>query len=271
MKIELTFPDGLEKCLTTSYDDGVLQDRKIVALFNQAHIKCTFNLNSGFFGQTDTHRDVDHSHMPKEEIAALYQGHEVAIHTVSHPSLTDISDTEFIRQVIEDKKAIEACVQYEVTGSAYPNGRYNAHVIEMLRQLGIQYARTTHQTEDFSIPENFLEWKTTCRHANPKLLTLTDRFLHEDGLKLFYVWGHSYEFDIDQNWDLLQEFCTKIGNKSGVWYATNKEVYEYITAYRNLVFGDDNKIVYNPSHTDVTLKCGEQLVTAKKYEIVLID
>ena len=57
--------DGKMKALTFSYDDGVLQDRRLIEIFNKYGLKATFNLNSGFFGGKWTLvRDgvtVDHS------------------------------------------------------------------------------------------------------------------------------------------------------------------------------------------------------------------
>ena len=39
--------NGKMKALTFSYDDGTLQDRRLVEIFNKYGLKATFNLNSG--------------------------------------------------------------------------------------------------------------------------------------------------------------------------------------------------------------------------------
>ena len=41
------FPGGKHKVLTMSYDDGRLEDRRLVELFNRYGIRGTFNLNGG--------------------------------------------------------------------------------------------------------------------------------------------------------------------------------------------------------------------------------
>ena len=46
-KIYKAFPGGKHKVLTLSYDDGKVQDRRLVKIFNKYGIKATFNLNSG--------------------------------------------------------------------------------------------------------------------------------------------------------------------------------------------------------------------------------
>ena len=65
--------------------------------------------------------------------------------------------------------------------------------------------------------------------------------------KLFYLWGHSYEFDEKNNWDRMEEICRKLSNKEDTWYATNIEIYEYVEAYHSLVFSADSNIIYNPT------------------------
>jgi len=73
-KIYFCFPGGRFKALTMSYDDGKKQDRKLVEIFNKYGIKATFNINAGLLGKDDR--------IAAEEIANLYQGHEVAAHTI---------------------------------------------------------------------------------------------------------------------------------------------------------------------------------------------
>ena len=77
----MLFPGGKKKAMTFSYDDGVIQDRRLVELFNRYHVKGTFNLNTetlGFQGFADFQgKHVDISKIAPQEVASLYQGHEV--------------------------------------------------------------------------------------------------------------------------------------------------------------------------------------------------
>ena len=68
---------------------------------------------------------------------------------------------------------------------------------------------------------------------------------------LFYLWGHSYEFDNDGNWQLIEDFCAFIGGREDVWYATNGEIYEYVQAYNSLQYSADGHLVKNPTSVDV--------------------
>lgn len=251
----ILFPEGRSKALTMSYDDGVLQDKRLVDIFNKYGIKGTFNLNSGFFGQEDEGKVngiiVDHSHIPASEIQEVYKNHEVAIHTLRHPNLEKLPKEVIIYEVIEDKKNLEELVGYPVRGMAYPFGTYNENVIKILKDLNIEYSRTVNVHHSFELPNNFLEWQATCHHGDQELFDLTERFLSSDSLSLFYVWGHSYEFDVDDSWDTMEEFCKKVGNNSDIWYATNIQIVDYVNAVNSLKFSCTGSSVYNPSGLDV--------------------
>ena len=83
MQIRLNrFKDGKPKAMTMSYDDGVRQDIRLVEIFNKYGIKGTFHLNSG--NLTDSY-DPNSRCLSKAEIANVYKGHEVSMHTSTHP------------------------------------------------------------------------------------------------------------------------------------------------------------------------------------------
>ncbi|MBN2046838.1 MAG: polysaccharide deacetylase family protein [Anaerolineaceae bacterium] len=253
------FPNGKTRAFTMSYDDGTLQDRQLVALLNRYGIRGTFNLNAGFFGRADEsfaagERAVNHSVLPADEIAALYANHEVALHGLNHPWLAELPREVMAYELLEDKRRLEALIGYPVRGMAYPYGSYNQIAIEVLRGLGVEHARTTQAHHGFDLPQNFLEWSSTCHQGDPALIELTEAFLAEGGasrLKLFYVWGHSFEFDDRMDWSAFERFCQQVSGHSDVWYATNIEIVDYLNAWERLKFSADGSLVLNPSAVDV--------------------
>ena len=239
-KIYACFPGGKHKVLTMSYDDGKKQDRRLVSLFNEYGIKGTFNINGGIEG--------DERRIPFEEYKALYEGHEVACHTWSHPTIERCPLTMVAQEIIEDRKKLEAMTGYPVRGLAYPNGSYSREIIDMLPALGIRYGRIVGNTDDFKLPENFLKWKATCHH-NHNLLELGQQFvdLHKKQyLYCMYVWGHSYEFDDKDNWDVMEDFCKLVANRDDIWYATNIEIVDYMDVVKAAQFSADGSFVHNP-------------------------
>ena len=150
------FPGGKHKALTFSFDDGRKEDRRLVELFNQYGMKGTFNLNSGLHNA---------ERIPISEYKELYRGHEVACHTVLHPTITRSPLDQVAQQILEDRRALEELVETPVCGLAYPNGSYTHKIQELLPALGIRYARTVRSAQDFAIPEDFTEWNPATSDA----------------------------------------------------------------------------------------------------------
>lgn len=259
-QVLLCFPAGRHKALTLSYDDGRSADRRLVELFNRYGLRGTFHLNSGLFGTPDR--------VPEEEVRTLYAGHEVSAHTRTHPTIARSPNEAIVHEIIEDRRQLERVVGYPVRGMSYPNGSHDGRIRSMLPGLGIEYARVVPSTGQFGLPDDWLEWKPTCHH-NHNLMELAETFagLHKKQyLYLMYVWGHSYEFDQDGNWDRMEQFGAFIGGRSDIWYATNIEIVDYVKAYERLKFAASLEFVYNPSATSVWLSVNGDIVEVEAGE-----
>ena len=102
-----------KKYFTLSFDDGLEQDKRIIALMKQYGLKGTFNLNSGLFGQRGevmglgsfSFRDceegvwhrwpfsyVPHNRIPEDEILQVYEGMEIASHGFRHEPLKKLDE-----------------------------------------------------------------------------------------------------------------------------------------------------------------------------------
>lgn len=225
---------GKMKALTFSYDDGVTQDRRLIKILDKYALKCTFNINSGLFGNAVAGEGngvtFPHVRLRAQEIATVYAGHEVAVHTLTHPWLNRIADADVIREVEQDRKALSALVGCSVDGMAYPmgTGAMNEHVVRLIREnTGVRYARTTTSTYDFGLPQDLLQLNPTCRHGEKdKMLELAGEFLamQPQQPQLFYIWGHSYEFDRDDDWEWFEAFCALVSGRDDIFYGTNREV-----------------------------------------------
>ncbi len=254
----MLFPEGKRKALTFSYDDGRVHDRRLVKMMDEAGVKGTFNLNTRNLGMVETMeidgRCVDDSTITAEEISHLFKRHEVATHASKHSAVTACGSAA-LYEILEDRKILEDIVPYMVLGHAYPFGIYDQDSFAMLKAAGIRYARTVVSTGGFGLPGNFLEWHPTCHHADGRLMDLARAFCEKDppygDPQLFYVWGHSFEFDRQDNWEIMENLLSYLsGYADQIWMATNMEIVDYVTAYQNLVFSADGMKVYNPSvHT----------------------
>lgn len=220
--------NGKNKALTFSYDDGISQDIRLVEILNKYGMKCTFNLNSGIMNEKGSFKigEVPVTRMAPEGLAELYKGHEIAVHTLTHPNLLELSDEEVRREISEDKKTLESLFGYEICGMAYPYGTFDDRVISIAQKCGIKFSRTVMDAADFTPQEKLMELRATCHHKNPRVMEMLDEFLAYEGdvPAMFCLWGHSYEFDVDNNWELIEEFCQKAAFKEDIFYGTNSEI-----------------------------------------------
>lgn len=226
---------GKTKAITFSYDDGVTQDIRLIELLNKYNLKCTFNLNSELLGTGGIlpvpPKRIAHYKIRPEDVASVYDGHEVAVHTLTHPRLPELSDEEVVRQVEQDRLRLSELAGYEVIGMAYPCGGVNNddRVADVIRkQTGVRYARTITSTHNFEPQENLYRFNPSVHDMEwEKMFELGQQFveLTTDTPKVFYVWGHSYEMDMEADyWVRLEAFCRLISGKSEIFYGTNKEV-----------------------------------------------
>ena len=275
--MKMSLKDGKKKVITLSYDDGVAQDIRLVEIMNKYGIKGTFNINSALYMNEDEVRKEMKGRMKLSEAKDLYlsSGNEVAIHALTHPFLETLDSTEIIYEITEDRRRIEEGFGVIARGMAYPFGTYSDEVVEILSKCGVAYSRTTRSTENFKFPENWLTLHPTCHHNNPKLEEMIHKFVEVENrwgnAEMFYLWGHSYEFDNDDNWDVIEKFCEYAGGHDHIWYATNIEVYDYVMAYKNLKTSYDKNIIHNPSAIDVWVEIKGETYCVKAGETLKIN
>lgn len=229
--------EGKFKAVTFSFDDGVLQDIRLMKLFEKYNLKGTFNINSARLGEPGELNcrgiPVDHSRISAEDLRSVYEGHEVAAHTLTHPYLIKIEDDEeVVRQVEEDRLRLSELMGYEVVGFAYPGGGPNCD--ERLSNLvktrtGAKYARTVGVTNGFDFPADLFAFQATTSDGQENNLSLAEAFLSEsadaENPKVFYLYGHSYSFDADpESWKRMEAICEMLGGREDIFYGTNKEI-----------------------------------------------
>jgi len=273
----MRFPGGLKKALTLSYDDGVEQDVRLIDIMNQHGLKGTFNINSGLFApeghvypKGQVHRRMSLS-MARE--LYLHSGHEVAVHGLVHAQLPELPVPMMVHEVKKDRENLEKEFGGLIRGMAYAFGSYNDQVVNVLENCGIAYCRTVQSTHQFSIPQDWLRLHPTCHHKDEQLTTLCDRFLEDSAAsvsKLFYLWGHAYEFEGADNWHVIEEFAKKMGGRKDIWYATNIEIVDYVNAYRQLIPSADGHTIFNPTVLKIWAEAGGKIVEIASGETVHI-
>ena len=267
--------NGKDKVVTLSYDDGVVQDIRLSDIAKKYGLKITFNINTGRYFPEERERDRFSRRMKLSEAQKLYigSGNEVAIHAYKHPFLEQLTDNDIINEIMIDRINVSKQYKSMARGMAYPFGTYDDRVKDILKKCGIAYSRTIKSTESFLFPTDWITLHPTCHHNNPKLFELAEKFVCGDKFgrsTMFYLWGHSYEFDDNNNWEVIEKFAEFIGGREDIWYATNIEIYDYVMAYNSLQKSADSKIIYNPSAIDVWAINDEETFCIKSGETVYL-
>lgn len=261
----MRFPGGKSKAVTLSYDDGCASDMRMSDIISKYGLKCTFNLT----GKEQVHDMTDRQ--IKEYI--LDRGHEIAIHGLEHIAEGTMRPIDGICDVLRCRLELEERFGIIIKGMAYPDtgisnicpGTSYETIKNYLTELDISYSRTLGGDNDsFKLPTDWHAWIPTAHHNNPKLMEYIDSFMNIDNNsenvyvdrrypRLFYMWGHSFELDRDNTWELFDKICASLSGKDNVWYATNMEIYEYTNAYNSLSYSANKKLIYNPTLHDIWL------------------
>lgn len=223
------------KAITFSYDDGVTQDFHLIELLNKYGLKSTFNINSELLGTPGTLKRngkiISHYKIHPNHVKDLYKDHEVAVHTLTHPRLTELSDEEIIHQVEQDRHNLSELVGYEVVGMAYPCGGVNHddRVVSIIKEhTGVKYSRTGISTGDFNLQDDLLRFNASVYHTDFEIaMKLGQEFieLKPEEPKIFCIFGHSYEMDYEEDyWVKLEEFFKLISNRKDIFYGTNRDI-----------------------------------------------
>ena len=251
--VKKLYPGGKAKAVNFSYDDGVTQDLQFVPLLNKYGMKGTFNLNSkllleGFTWEHPCGKTI--SRLPKEQIVSLYEGHEIASHTATHPMMETISEEEILEEMVSDKKALEEIFGREVTGFALPFSYHDERVYRCSKAAGFTYARISEVAPDFSIPDDLHRWTGTLFHLDDRMDDCVDEFLKTDReLAIFQPIGHSYDLDVHEKWEWFEGILKKLHGDDSIWPATHMEIVRYLQNMDKAVISEE--AIDNQSDADL--------------------
>ena len=254
--IKKLYPNGKAKAFSVSYDDGVLQDVRFVNLLNQYGLKGTFNLNSGLM-----ENEFEWIHetgcivkrLSKENVLSLYNGHEVASHTLTHPFMQEKTENEIMKELETDKKNLEKLFGRQIKGFAVPFDYYSDLIESCVKKCAFEYARISEESLSF-VPHknseiNYHRWKSTVFHLDASLEKLTEDFIQTDEeLALFQIAGHTYDFDTENMWDKIETILKKISLQKDILPMTTIEIIDYLKAMEQVEI-TENHIINNSEKT----------------------
>ncbi len=228
------------KYFAWSFDDGLEQDKRIIEILKKYGMGGTFHLNSGMYGdrtyegrignlgmsempaekyeQKKLHLlpYVPHFRITEDEVCQVYEGFEIASHTIDHVNLAKCTEAERYRQIADDRRALSDKFGQDVIGFAYPYGQGVKESREALRKAGIRYARKALGTGSFRFPADPLEMPLTCWHISGKAMQTVEDFIKAEPVEddmFFLMFAHGYEFDFgtkESSWEKFERICDKV-------------------------------------------------------------
>ena len=269
-KVTVTYPGWKLKALSFNYDDGVIEDRELIKIFDRYNMKATFNLSIG-----KALKKPERFIQPAE-IKTLYKNHEVASHGYLHRTMTLLGDRSLEEEIALNQVEIAKIIGNPPPGFAYPYGRFTsakapARVVEALAKHKLLYARTCKMAGNFDLPQDLLQWHPYCHHNNTKGVAKKFLDYKAEKMSVLIIWGHSYEFAAKvnkktgktrpENWKFIENLCKELANKPEIWYATMGDIALYVNATRKLTI--DKNEIKNNSDLPVYLICnGKKLTVA---------
>ncbi len=282
----LRYPGGLGKAVTLSYDDGVCHDVRLAETCSSYGVKCTFNINSGLMAEKEGEFRLTAAAIKKHILDA---GHEVAVHGHIHRAPGAGRAIDVARDVLDDRRGLEEAFGIIVRGMAYPDsgitrmqpGMSYEAVRTQLAALDIAYSRTlAGDNNSFALPTDWYAWMPTCHHNNPHAMEWAQQFASLDMdatrsagrfARLFYLWGHSYEFANDNNWEHLEALLATLGGRQDTWYATNGQIHDYVQAWSRMETSADGKRIYNPTLHTLWLDVDGRLYSVASGETLVLE
>jgi peptidoglycan-N-acetylglucosamine deacetylase len=222
--------------VTTSWDDGSVLDLKLGELLTKYGIKGTFYIPN--FSRRVTS-------LQKDEITELSKSHEIGGHTITHPHLTMILQSEAKTEIEGSKLYLEAILGKHIRMFSYPFGEFNDDVKNIIKGCGYIGARTV-KFNGFADTCDPYEFGVTMVAANPRRDAANEASLRAMGVAkealtdwevkakalfdvalvkggVWHLWGHSWEIDEHNSWERLDRVLNYISHRKGVLYATNGE------------------------------------------------
>lgn len=205
--------------------------------------------------------------LSKDKVVSLYQGHEIASHTFTHPYMDNLSESEILYKLQSDKANLEKLFGREVKGFAVPFDYYSDLIEKCVKQAGFSYARISEESHSFTPQADYFKWKATVLHTDSNLKELTQQFIISNNeLALFQIVGHSYDLDIENMWDRIESIFIEITSQKAVLPMTTIETIEYLKAMNQTEITDS--YIKNNSNISLWFSVNRNAFELKPFEML---
>lgn len=218
----------MRKIFLLSFDDGTVWDARFVELLNQYGLKATFNLNSGLEDFVWYYEDLFPIRRQRlADTVEQYRGHEVASHSLHHHWLNTLTPPQLSREVGEDCAALKALFGLEDIGFGVPFTACGEREIRILRKY-VRYIRLSELSDSFAPPADPYHIPIHALYNQPDVRSRIAQFAESDlPVSLFVLAGHSYEFEVLDQWDYMEDLLRYIRSFDFEIMTTMKFVHDH--------------------------------------------
>lgn len=198
----------MKKIFLLSFDDGTIYDARFTELLNRYRIPATLNLNSGLEDFVWYYDGKPVQRLKLWENRHIFDGHEIASHSLTHPWLTSLPDDQLAYEIEQDCRNLKAIFGVPELGFAVPFTACGQREIGIIRNH-VRYIRLSEFSDSFALPRDPYHIPIHALYNDPDIREKIRRFAENTlPVSLFVLAGHSYEFQMLDHWaymeDLLQ-------------------------------------------------------------------
>lgn len=236
------------KIITTSWDDGALEEFKLAEILNKYNIPATLYI---------PRRNLERPVITEKQIKELSTQFEIGGHTLNHVFLTTVPASLQWQEIEGCYAWLKEILDFSPVSFCAPKGLYTVGIVNMVKKAGFSNLRTTHLLDNKGVgtiinglpllhttlqlyehkrmtylkhlikrnkTSNLIQWLSM--HAEKDLLLLTEKQLtaiRKRGEGCFHLWGHSWEIEKYQLWKKLESICKFLSSQKDFSFSQNKD------------------------------------------------
>ncbi len=218
------------KVISLSFDDGTIYDVKFIELLNKYNLPATFNLNSGLCDFVWYYNnEIPIKRLDLKETKDLYSLHEVASHSLTHPYFSTLSKNEIIKEVKNDISNLTNIFNRKIYGFAFPfHDQTEQNIQDVKNNFDLDYIRYSYLSNEF-LPIDKYHIHINALYDDEDLYVKLEQF-KQNNLEnsLFVIAGHSYEFEVKNDWNKIEELLQYLSNTNEFNVLTLKDAVNII-------------------------------------------
>ena len=193
----------MRKIFLLSFDDGVIWDQWFIEMLNHYGVPCTFNLNSGLEDFVWHYGPHPIRRLRLAENKHIYDGHEIASHTLHHNWLDAQTDEQLSWEVSEDVRRLKLIFGKEKLGFAVPFTACGEREVAVIKPH-VSYIRLSQESDSFALPKDPYHIPISSLYNDPRVREKIKAFAENDlDVSVFVLVGHTYEFEVLHQWGMV--------------------------------------------------------------------